>query len=96
MALLLAFSVAPSLEAVEAVPFSTATIDPEVTAALEAEAEEPVEMPLTAGLIITPLREVLILVVVVVVEPEMETLKKSGSKAVLIDREMVLPEAPEP
>jgi hypothetical protein len=84
------------LEAVEAVPFSTATIDPEVMAELEAEAEEPVEMPLTAGLIITPPQEVLIPVVVVVVEPEMETLAKSGSKAVLIDREMVLPEAPEP
>jgi hypothetical protein len=96
MALLLAFLAAPSLEAVEAVPFSTATIDPEVMAELEAEAEEPVEMPLTAGLIITPPQELLIPVVVVVVEPEMETLAKSGSKAVLIIREMVLPEAPEP
>jgi hypothetical protein len=53
-------------------------------------------MQLTAGLIITPPQEVLIPVVVVVVEPEMETLEKSGSKAVLIDRETVLPEAPEP
>jgi hypothetical protein len=90
------FLVAGSLVAVVAVLTWTATTGPEVMAELEAEAEEPVEMPLTAGLIITPLREVLILVVVVVVEPEMDTLKKSGSKAVLIDREMVLPEAPEP
>jgi hypothetical protein len=90
-----AFLVAGSLVAVVAVLTWTTTIGPEVMAELEEEAEEPVEMPLTAGLIITPPQEVLIPVVVVVVEPDMETLAKSGSKVVLISREMVPLEAPE-
>jgi hypothetical protein len=83
------FLVDGSLVAVVAVLTWTATTGPEVLAELEAEAEEPVEMPLTAGLIITPPQEVLIPVVVVVVEPDMETLGKSGLKAVLTSREMV-------
>jgi hypothetical protein len=88
-ALLRSFLAASSLVAVVAVLTWTATIGPEAMAELEAEAEERVEMPLTAGLIITPPQEVLIPVVVVVVEPDMETLAKSGSKTVLISREMV-------
>ena len=82
--------------AVVAVLTWTATIGPEVMAELEAEAEEPVEMLLTAGLIIIPPQEVLIPEEVVVVEPDMETLAKSGSKTVLISREMVPLVAPEP